>query len=282
MRAELLICLSFLFSPCASPQERVAPIRPATEAADQEPAAIEGRVLNVLTGEPIRKVNLTLTVSGGASAGTAPPQSTTAVSDAEGKFRFEKLEAERYMLSADKTGFVRQQYGARTGQLGPGTALTLGAGERLTNLDFKLTPQAVIAGKVLDEDGEPLAGVMIQVLRKTAYSNRPMGVMGMSSNDVGEFRIANLAPGKYILRAEYRRNMFGQAPHVEGTDADGVDDYVPTFHPGSTDPQGAVPISLTAGQELSGIIVRLHRAAGYRIRGKVVGTSVDPPGRANG
>lgn len=275
MRAELFVFLSLLFSPYAQPQDRAAPAPSAAEADRKEPAALEGRVLNALTGEPIRKANLVLSQFAANSVGTGPPQSTAAVSDMEGKFRFETLEPGRYMLSADKTGFVRQQYGARTGQLGPGTTLTLGSGEKLKNLEFKLTPQAVISGKVLDEDGEPLPGVMIQALRHTAYSSRPMGAMGMAANDVGEFRIANLAPGKYIVRAEYRRNMFGAPPQARGTDAEGVEDYVPTFYPGVTESNAAVPIAVTAGQEVSGIAVRLQKARVYRIRGKILGTAVD-------
>jgi hypothetical protein len=274
MRAELFRCLPFLVALSASPQGGVAP--PA--APDAAPAAVvEGRVINAVTGEPLRKVNLMLMTSGGSS-GAAPPPSIGAISDAEGKFRFDQLAPGRYMLSAEKPGFVRQQYGVRSGQLGPGTSIAVTAGEKLKPLEFKLMPQAVISGKVVDDDGDPVSGAMVQVLRQTSYSNRPTGIMGMSTNDVGDFRIANLAPGKYILRAEYRRGMFGEAAHPQAG-AQGTEDYVPTFYPGAADPDAASPVTVGAGQEVSGLAIRLRKARVYRVRGKVIGAAEDRTSR---
>src|SRR5712692_5149544 len=103
----------------------------AQATAAKEPAIIEGRVVNAATGEPLRKVNLRLFPVGQAGAGAAPLQPATAVSDTEGKFKFENLEPGRYSLSAEKTGFTRQQYGSRSGSMGPGTQLTLVAGQKL-------------------------------------------------------------------------------------------------------------------------------------------------------
>lgn len=268
-----LICLFSLSSPAQNPT--------APADAAKEPGSVEGRIVNALTGEPIRKANLTLMSmpSGGGTISAGPPPSVGAVSDAEGKFKFENLEPGRYTLSADKTGFVRQQYGAASGQVGPGTTLTMASGQKIKSLEFKLTPQAVISGKVVDEDGEPLARTMIQVLRQTAYSRRPMGMMGAQTNDVGEFRIASLSPGKYIIRADYRRGMFGVAAPPQAASGEGVEDYVTTFYAGTTDIAAAVPITARAGQEVSGLEIRLQKARVYRVRGKVPGITMDPSTR---
>src|SRR5437867_3988132 len=91
-----LICLLSLR---ASAQNPTAP----ADAA-KEPASIEGRVVSAATGEPVRKANLMLVPWGGGTVSTGPPQGSGAVSDAEGKFKFDNLEPGRYSLSAEKTG----------------------------------------------------------------------------------------------------------------------------------------------------------------------------------
>jgi protocatechuate 3,4-dioxygenase beta subunit len=279
MRTPALLVVSFLAFPCAFPQERATPQTAPAQSAAGEPAIIEGRVLNSLTGEPLRKASLTLMRAGMGSVGPAPPENRIEITDPEGKFRFENLQPGRYMLSGEKAGFVRQQYGSRAAQMGPGTALTLTAGQKLAGLEFKLTPQAVISGKVLDEDGEPLTRVSVQVLRKSSYAGRSVGMMGASTNDIGEFRLANLGPGTYVIRADYRRMMFAGAVRSQAADEDGVQDYVPTYYPGTTEADAAVPITVAAGQEVPGVTLRMQKARVYRVRGKVLGVGSDPSSR---
>jgi len=68
------------------------------------------------------------------------------------------------MLTAEKTGYVRQQYGSRGAQFG-GSSIVLKAGDKSASLDFRLPRQAVITGKVLDEDGEPVPNAMVSTMR---------------------------------------------------------------------------------------------------------------------
>jgi hypothetical protein len=179
------------------------------------------------------------------------------------------------MLSAEKAGYVRQQYGTRAGQIGPGTNLVLEPGQKIANVEFRLMPQAVITGKVIDEDGEPVPHTMVSVLRRTPMARQPMGMMGMSTNDVGEFRIASLAPGRYIIRAEQRGPMFGGAPPaVTESKAEGTLGYVPTYYPGVTDEASAGEITVAAGQQLSGMDIRLRKGRVFQVSGKIQGVAV--------
>lgn len=155
-----------------------------------------------------------------------------------------------------------------------GTTINVAPGQELKDLSFKLTPQAVITGRVLDEEGEPLARAQIQVLRRRFFQGRqrtmPMG--GGQTIDTGEFRVADLAPGRYWISATYRgrMTMFGEGP-ARNTAGKPEEEYVTTYYPNSTDEAGARTIDLDAGQEMSGIDIRLHKARVYRIRGKVSG-----------
>src|SRR5262245_47684218 len=87
--------------------------------------SIQGLVVNSKTGEPIRRVNLTLRplgvpgIGGGgggsrttvAPAGNPADNSPYAASTAaDGKFRFDKVEPGRYYLGAERQGFIRASY----------------------------------------------------------------------------------------------------------------------------------------------------------------------------
>ena len=275
MRASVLAVLLFIGP--ATAQQTPAPANTNPVQPESQLAALEGKVIDASTGQPVRKANLTLMKmqsTGMTAAG--PPQSHAVATDPEGRFSFAGVEPGRYMLSAEKTGYVRQQYGSRSGQFGSGTNLTLDAGRKISNLEFKLMPQAVISGKVLDEDGEPLSNAMVSVLRQMPLSRQPSATMGGSTNDIGEFRIANLTPGRYLLRAEYRGNMFGASPAPAPGKAEGAMGYVATYYPGVTDPAAASPVAVAAGQQASGMNIQLRKTRVFQVSGRIEGA---PSGR---
>lgn len=252
---------------------------PAPEVKPTDPknlAKLEGRTLHGVSGEPVRKVGLTLRRSPlSVTIGPMSSQPASALSDAEGRFIFENVEPGTYMLFAERTGFLRQMYGSRS-QLFSGTPITLSAGQHMKALEFKLTPQGVIAGKVVDEEGEPLPRAMITASRQIGGPQGRAGVGGMGTDDRGEFRIANLGPGKYFITAVYRQGMFGSggptsAPATPGQPEEG---YVPTHYPGVTDLASASTIDVGPGQEVSGIVIQMRRSRVYRIRGKVQGVQI--------
>ena len=271
---SLFLVVAALFLPPARAQTV------ASGGAAKEPASLEGRVVNTLTVEPIRKayVMLTAIVSPGfMSVGLPPglPQSTVAPSDGDGKFSFEKLEPGQYTLSAEKPGFVRQSF-APPGLPRSSGGLTLAPGERMRGLEFKLTPQAVIRGKVLDEDGEPVALVSVQVQQHLGWEMRSPGP---TTDDNGEFQIGSLRPGKYTVSAEFRRGTSGAPVLFQGAGGRGPEAYVTTYYPGATAPHKALPIEVRAGQIVSGIEIRLQKDRVYRVRGRIQGLAGDPASR---
>src|SRR5439155_17952483 len=105
-------------------------------------------------------------------------------------------------------GYVNGEYGSR-GPSRPGAVIDLGRGQTLTELKVRLTPQAVITGRVLDEEREPAPYAQIMALRyrytQTGKQLIPMG--SASTNDLGEYRVFGLAPGRYFLSAAMRGGM---------------------------------------------------------------------------
>jgi hypothetical protein len=124
-----------------------------------------------------------------------------------------------------------------------------------------LTPHAVITGKVTDEDGEPVTGADIQVSTLSYFQGRKQlsRTGGASTNDLGEYRVFGLAPGKYWVSATGRTN-----PMVTTTE-----EYTTTYYPRTTDAGSALPVEVTAGAQLRNIDVTLARVRTVAVRGKV-------------
>ena len=54
----------------------------------------------------------------------------------------------------------------------------------------------ILTGRVLDEDGDPMANVEVNVLRRKGSAFESSG--SAHTNDLGEYRIGGLLAGKYL------------------------------------------------------------------------------------
>src|ERR1022692_2183083 len=95
-------------------------------AAQEQKCRLEGQVIS-LAGAPLKKAALRLQFTGQQNPSVTPIH-YTATSDNEGKFLFENVTPGTYILSAQRTGYINQSYGAKSP--GSGTApLKLDAGQ---------------------------------------------------------------------------------------------------------------------------------------------------------
>lgn len=237
-----------------------------TEPSDAKNLGVlEGRVVNAKTGEPVPQVNLTL---------SGPQDGRDAVAtDADGKFRIEKVEPGSYMLTAERRGFTTQAYGAGRNSM-MGVSIRVAPAQELKDLNFKLIPYAVVTGRVLDEEGEPLPRAQVNVMARRFMRGRQqlMPVGSSQTTATGEFRVADLAPGRYWVCAMYRpRTAASDAAPAGNTDHKPEKAYVTTCYPESIEPAAALPVDLQPGQEMPGVDIRMRKAEVYRIRGKIVG-----------
>jgi protocatechuate 3,4-dioxygenase beta subunit len=229
----------------------------------QEKCGIEGQVVNAVTGEPVRKASLVLRPAETNRVG--PAQSYAAVTDAAGRFAMKKLNPGGYRLWAARNGFVGIEYGAR-GPGRPGAAIILSPGRQLKDVSLRLTPHAVVTGRVVDEDGEPVTRFLVSVLRYRYLDGRKqlVAVGGETTNDLGEYRIFGLAPGRYYVSATNRSGI-----RMESSAASFEEDYVPTYYPGTADVAAAAALEVQPGVQLRGIDIALSRARTVRVRGRV-------------
>ena len=274
----MLIRIPVLFAVAASL------LRQAPPAADQNKASVEGIVLNALTGEPLRRAQVVLRLASGRGATAmggvrAVPRGPgiAASTDASGKFTLAGIDPGRYYLSADRNGFLRADYGAKRQGMA-GTPIDLQAGAVKRDLTIKLTPQGIVAGRVFDEEGEPLQNVFVQLLQKRYFSGAQRYVPAASgaTNDRGEFRLLDVQPGRYLLVARFRGAMM-----EGGVDSQTGLGYAPTYYPGVAAAAQAGTVEVAAGRESGGAEMRLQRARLFRISGQVIDASGAPVKQAN-
>lgn len=237
-----------------------------TLLAQDTGALVEGTVLNALSGEPIKKCAVTLRRLD-AKADTV----LTTTSGAEGQFIFLNLEPGRYKLSGEKTGFVRQEFGAR-GLTKPGSTITLDKGMQLKNLALKISPQGIVSGKVIDDEGDPVIGAFVQILKPLFLDGRQQLAQSgyAQTNDLGEYRIFGISPGRYYLSASFTRQVGDK----------GDENFPPTYYPGVIDPAAAGRLEVASGSQLRGVDLTLRKTRSVRLRGKFSGPGSDANSRS--
>lgn len=168
----------------------------AAQSTQNDKCAVTGHVTNSLTGEPIKKAAVHLRPVN-TKSGPGTVQGYISTSEADGRFEFDAIPAGDYMLMGDHAGY----------QFRAGTKVTLRAGQQAADLALKLTPQAVISGKVVDEDGDPVGNGNVQVVRQTWQYGKLTYTMagGSGVNDLGEFRVSRLSAGKYYVSPKVLR-----------------------------------------------------------------------------
>ncbi len=258
-RFQLLLGRAILFGSIAA---QLAWGQATPSPKPEERARIEGRIVHALSGEPLGKVNLRLRKSPATG-----PDSIVTSTNSEGVFVFEDIEAGRYILTAERPGFVPGIY-----RQGATSILSLVPGQQVRGVEFALNPQASIAGRIIDEDGDPVGRVQAELFRIAFLRGRrqlqPAGASPVLAD--GSFVVPGLGPGRYYLCAREVSRMSGatsEYPANRGPE----EGFVTTFYPRATNIAGAVPFDLAAGAELRGVEIRMRKARLYRIKGKAVG-----------
>ncbi len=84
--------------------------------------------------------------------------------------------------------------------------LDVNSGQTITGLAFALKKGGVIAGRIVDARGEPLQEITVAALRSPSSGDERTPGAGRTrqmaqTDDRGEFRLADLAEGRYVVIA---------------------------------------------------------------------------------
>jgi hypothetical protein len=260
-----------------------APARdtPAQKDAPKPPAGrITGRVVAADSGRPVKRARVFVSA-------TELPGGRGLLTDDNGVFDFSELPAGRYSVTVSKSGFVSLSYGQRR-PLQAGTPLQLAEDQQLKGIQFQLPRGSVISGRVLDEDGDAMPGVMVRVMRyQYQQGERRLTPAGTAqTDDRGQYRVWGLMPGDYYVNAVMRGGNFGNfgggagpggfggrggGPALSRAGGAGDQDqtnYAPTYYPGVPSVTEAKPIAVGLSQEVLDInfgmqLVKIARIAGH-------------------
>ncbi len=248
--AKLLVSLMLLTGSVFVP--------PALCAEDR--ITLRGVVVNSVDGTPIRAALVQL-------LGEKPRAMLTA---ADGAFEFDGMTAGDVAITVRKPGyFSAEEYfpesvGKQKVHLAP----------NLQPIELRLYPEAVIYGRLTNEEGRPLEGMTVQIVRAAAKgaAGRNKSLPSTTSNENGEYRLAELRPGSYLISVSQIQKMNAAFPVAMFQTVKLRSGYPTSFYPGVTDRTQATPVRLTPGKKVQADL-RLPSRPLYRISGSVQGAS---------
>ena len=244
------------------------PPTPQTLTPPANTAKISGVVTRQDTGRPLPNVTVRAVRWEGGFGRQIPAKRT----GPDGRFVLEGLEAGEYGLTFSAELFVTLQFGQKHPQ-DTERRIDLKDAVHVDNANIALPPTTAIEGRLLDEFGDPVPGVVVQLaqVQSEAGMRRLMPVVGGSvatraTDDLGQFRVFNLPPGDYYLMA-----LAG--PFAGPEDPSG---FAVTYFPGTRVPTEAKPVQLQVGRDVTGITMQLAPAPMSTVSGVVVDEKEQP------
>lgn len=233
------IVLSCLLFPTAS----LAQIAPANTTY-----TVHGIVVNSVTGEPVPRVLVQI----------SSDRQHSVLTGADGKFEFTNIAGGIMNVGLQKPGYFAEQ--AIRVRRGHSTLIHVGPDQSVAVI--KMIPEAVITGHVLGDGGEPAESLPVQVFAEQMQNGRKTWnpIRNAQTDDQGEFRFAELEPGRYYIfagpsswpaaftpraRIQARAGMraLGGGPLL-------ARGYPGAFYPAAEDRESATPVVVKAGQHV--------------------------------
>src|SRR5579884_2385583 len=136
------LALLFLFGAVAGVAQ-ISSIAPVPARFD---CAIDGAVIDRATHGPVPRAKIAVAWPGGNRSGAA---------DNSGRWAFSGIACARVAVSASRFGYLN------SGIIGSPPLSFLLSPDSPAHVEIELTPQATVTGKVVDENGDPVAGMRV-------------------------------------------------------------------------------------------------------------------------
>jgi protocatechuate 3,4-dioxygenase beta subunit len=236
----------------------------ARAAAPEQTGSIRGRITAADTGKPLRRARVN--VRPDRSEGFTRP--VTATTNSRGEFEVAALAPGWYLVDATRAGFVSVSFGQRRADE-RGQSVQVRAGTPSERIDIALPRGGVLAGRVVDDLGQPYPGVRVDALAlRYSEGKRQPAVVGVSTtDDLGNFRMSGLAPGSYYVAATSTETWRNEKKETIG--------YPSTYYPAGGADQ-AKAITLAASEQRTDLQIALQAGRTVRISGRVVREGGEP------
>jgi len=244
------ICLGQADTPLSAP-----PAPPANETRN----TVQGKVVQQPGGQGIRKVKVMLISRSGQI-----PQPYEAITDQAGQFKIENVMPGEYVVRLERSGYAADTKATRE------KTIHVTAGQDTKDLVFQMLAAAVISGKIVDLEGDPLQSVDVMALASTSGATkwREGALLRGATNDLGEYRIADVPPGKYTIQATPPKTQVPAANEKDSAKDRLV--YVKTYFPGTLDERQAAAVDVSAGGAATANFA-VQASHAFRVSGTIVG-----------
>jgi hypothetical protein len=265
------------------------------QAASPGSGLITGQVLDADTGKGIPLAPVALIGPPGTGAASpqgragGPNRPLAVISDSQGRFFFDGLGAGSYVPQTEVSGYFS-----------PGASQTvlLAEGSR-SDARILLRRYSTLFGRVTDDAGTPVVGMMVRALRRSSTQGRPPFLQSVSqarTNDRGEYRLGSLGPDEYLvcacvadpipfdgnlltMLAERPADLLAVAGRAitAGADTVSIDAALrtlpPTFHPHMTLASQAERVRVPPGEDRTNVDITITAVTGRRVSGRLVGAT---------
>lgn len=221
----------------------------------------------------------------GASVRVSRVNETTGIqlqTNADGEFIIDGLSAGWYNVRASLGGFVAVEYGAAiVGEAG--TPVVVDGKSTYNSLVLRLPSAAVIGGVARDPEGHPLGNTKVDALQ-SGFDSRGLPTHFLAgsalSDDRGWYRIGDLPPGSYIIRATPPRAPISSIDRPDGRSTSSqagarmvqvpLRGFAETYYPGQSTYADAVAVLLGSGDVRRDADIFVKRVVLTKINGRLI------------
>ncbi len=281
---RLLVATAVIVFSLTAPAQTSAPNQTPSSAQSQtgeHPSTVcvvSGRVVAAAQGSPLKSARVALI----PEHSHAHQEIYGATTDPDGQFVLKDLPPGRYRFLAMHNGFVDEEYTGKSADAP--VILSLSAGQKVSDVLFRLTIAAAITGRVTNDDGEAMVRLQVVALRQPSeddiededpFSRRTQKLRTAASahtDDRGLYRIFGLEPGDYYIRV-----TDSPVPELNTPVGDSFwlqqelgSEYAPVYYPGVPQVHQAQIVSVKAGEETQADVLIRHVKT-VDVAGHVVG-----------
>ncbi len=234
----------------------------AFAGGQDQTGSIAGAVTDSVTHMPLKKAQV---IVSSRTPGPVRGQPQPTPTDGSGAFGARDLAPGTYRVEGTHPRYPS-----------PATASVEVKSGEAAHVSVELVPGASITGRVLDPDGDPIFGCMVQVLSPAGNNTRAGSAMGQEpTNENGEYRIWGVAAGRYILVAQCYQPVFEPRPFSAGPPKPPSLAYPAQFYPLASDIKSADIVELTPAMEKTGVDFHMRTAKVYTVRGTLTSMGAD-------
>ena len=223
---------------------------PDTQAVETATTTVRGRLRSAQDGRPLKGAKVSIINPSGIAA--------SSYSAFDGSFEVEDAPVGIHTIHVLKGGYEDFQEG-----------VAIPGGQPLEGVDLRLRKLSVVAGRVTDENEQPVEGARVEALREQFLEGRlrfrsrgPRGPVGnYRTDDRGLYRIFGLSAGEYRIAVTPKEQP--------ATDGQIRFKRRMAYFPNSESMQDAGPVSVGWGEEKQGMDVRLETVPATMAEGRV-------------